>query len=593
MTAMCTYGLPRRSFTMPHYAPDQTVRELGIRPGDRVIDIGAGDRPFPRANVVTEAFLHDGSQRSGGQIRTDREYVECPMEKMPFADNEFDFAYCNHVLEHAADPEAACREIMRIAKRGYVETPAYWAEHVAGHPFHPWLLSWEDGTLVFRRKPYRQATAFDIALNGVVHRYWRQDRRAFVGDWQTTHRNQWTLQILWDGDGFPFRVQPSVPVEELPSKLYPDDEILVSRTGERLPPNNAYGQVYPTLFEEDLLARLDVVPTARILEVTAKEPRLRAAETHHVLDVEHPTLPFPDQSFDVVHCVDSLHEVADPRLLCEELMRVAGRGFLEVPAGWTWLLMGGARTRWLASDEGGVLRLRRRRFLDSPFCNVLAGEYAAEPDLRQRFDVTFRNVTHVQLPWVGRFDYQVDPTGDEFDYAVPAQAALAHAVNALRNRQVGASLDSVIEDYEQALALDPSNVAVKQELELTRQALASGTSIGWLDLPQIPPLAAGGALHTSVLVRNAGTTTWRSAGSGQVQLSYHWADMDGTAIVVDGGRSSLPRDARPGDIVRVPLALTAPAAPGSYLLFLDFAEAGGGWLGERGAYRAQQVVQVQ
>ena len=48
---------------------------------------------------------------------------QCSIENLPFADSEFDFVYCSHVLEHVDNPEAACRELMRVAKRGYIETP--------------------------------------------------------------------------------------------------------------------------------------------------------------------------------------------------------------------------------------------------------------------------------------------------------------------------------------------------------------------------------------------------------------------------------------------------------------------------------------
>jgi ubiquinone/menaquinone biosynthesis C-methylase UbiE len=43
---------------------------------------------------------------------------------MPFADNSFDFVCCSHVLEHVSDPERACSELMRVARRGYIEVPA-------------------------------------------------------------------------------------------------------------------------------------------------------------------------------------------------------------------------------------------------------------------------------------------------------------------------------------------------------------------------------------------------------------------------------------------------------------------------------------
>jgi len=49
--------------------------------------------------------------------------TECSVESMPFADKEFDFVYCSHVLEHVESPEKACNELMRVSKSGYIETP--------------------------------------------------------------------------------------------------------------------------------------------------------------------------------------------------------------------------------------------------------------------------------------------------------------------------------------------------------------------------------------------------------------------------------------------------------------------------------------
>ena len=56
------------------------------------------------------------------------------------------------MLEHVADPETACRELMRIAKRGYLECPRSWFEFVLGSPQHRWLVNLECDTLIFREK---------------------------------------------------------------------------------------------------------------------------------------------------------------------------------------------------------------------------------------------------------------------------------------------------------------------------------------------------------------------------------------------------------------------------------------------------------
>jgi SAM-dependent methyltransferase len=42
----------------------------------------------------------------------------------PFPDKFFDFSFCSHLLEDVRDPLAVVRELSRVAKSGYVETPS-------------------------------------------------------------------------------------------------------------------------------------------------------------------------------------------------------------------------------------------------------------------------------------------------------------------------------------------------------------------------------------------------------------------------------------------------------------------------------------
>jgi ubiquinone/menaquinone biosynthesis C-methylase UbiE len=67
--------------------------------------------------------------------------VVADIARLPFADKSFDYVYCSHVLEHADDPLAVCRELVRIGKRGYIETPtlakdALFAWHDSPHKWH-------------------------------------------------------------------------------------------------------------------------------------------------------------------------------------------------------------------------------------------------------------------------------------------------------------------------------------------------------------------------------------------------------------------------------------------------------------------------
>jgi ubiquinone/menaquinone biosynthesis C-methylase UbiE len=86
-------------------------------------------------------------------IKDDRPFISCTVESTPFTDKEFDFVYCSHVLEHLDDPAKACEELMRIGKRGYIETPSKSSDimfnftKIPNH--HRWHTQVLDQTLIF------------------------------------------------------------------------------------------------------------------------------------------------------------------------------------------------------------------------------------------------------------------------------------------------------------------------------------------------------------------------------------------------------------------------------------------------------------
>lgn len=154
--------MPQRSgfnefgLNVPCADRDATIEILGIAASDRVLEVGGGGNPFPRANVVCDLTFGSSSQRNGAPaaFRSDVAYVEAPCESLPFADGEFDFVYCTQVLEHVRDPQAACAELARVARRGFVETPSRLGELVNGNPTHRWIVDASEGTLVFSPRPF-------------------------------------------------------------------------------------------------------------------------------------------------------------------------------------------------------------------------------------------------------------------------------------------------------------------------------------------------------------------------------------------------------------------------------------------------------
>jgi hypothetical protein len=155
---------------------DNAQRLLASIPdGAKVIDVGGGAAPFPRADYVIDAMpfekLGAGSdgnihQRLGVQPRysADR-WIQtdlCARRPWPIEDKAFDFAICSHLLEDIRDPIWVCSELRRIARAGYIEVPSRVVEQSkgienprhAGYYHHRWLIRRSPNGLEFRHKPH-------------------------------------------------------------------------------------------------------------------------------------------------------------------------------------------------------------------------------------------------------------------------------------------------------------------------------------------------------------------------------------------------------------------------------------------------------
>lgn len=60
---------------------------------------------------------------------------------IPYPDKHFGACIASHVVEHLDDPEAALREMHRVADKVYAITPKWWAPHTWLHPGHQWFVS--------------------------------------------------------------------------------------------------------------------------------------------------------------------------------------------------------------------------------------------------------------------------------------------------------------------------------------------------------------------------------------------------------------------------------------------------------------------
>lgn len=144
--------------TIDAYPTGNSHTEITYHQNWRVLDLGSGHNPHARANVLVDKFLIDDptvSGRSGRdtKIPKNKIFIVGDVAALPFKDKTFDFIVCSHVAEHIESVDDFCQEMIRVAERGYIETPSKIAEILRHPPYHIWYVSNKKGRLVFEAIP--------------------------------------------------------------------------------------------------------------------------------------------------------------------------------------------------------------------------------------------------------------------------------------------------------------------------------------------------------------------------------------------------------------------------------------------------------
>lgn len=165
-----------------------------IQPGHMVLDVGGGIRPLNRANYVldflswdqrtnlTPYFLDVWPEPHFSQA-TWVKWDICSRDPWPFKDKQFDFVLCKGTLEDVRDPIWVCREMMRVAKAGFLDVPTRVLESMpgvertryCGYSHHHWLCEAVEGGIQFTFK-HTQLHAYS-RFHVTVGPSWLSDRR--------------------------------------------------------------------------------------------------------------------------------------------------------------------------------------------------------------------------------------------------------------------------------------------------------------------------------------------------------------------------------------------------------------------------------
>lgn len=182
---------------------DSLERILTTLPDDAlVLDVGGWAKPLSRADWVIDhmpyatrgLYGHDGdptAERFTANTWVVRDI--CDRDPFPFAEGQFDFVVCSHVLEDVRDPIWVCREMSRVGKAGYIETPSRLEEQCygfqgpwAGWGHHRWLVEPEGDRLVFVMKHHvvhgRTTDHFPTWFHGVLS----EEEKTVTYWWQGT-----------------------------------------------------------------------------------------------------------------------------------------------------------------------------------------------------------------------------------------------------------------------------------------------------------------------------------------------------------------------------------------------------------------------
>ncbi|MEK9143478.1 MAG: methyltransferase domain-containing protein [Patescibacteria group bacterium] len=163
---------------------------MDIKRTDLVLEIGSGNNPNRRADILCDRFITSSHERAGGfSVVIDRPMVVADGMRLPFRDKTFDYVIASHIFEHMEDPAGFAREIMRVGKSGFIEVPSAISERVFGWDFHHWYCGLHGGVLTFT--PKRKGERF----GGFFHRLIAQSlwfRKSFEA-----HEDEWYTRMTW------------------------------------------------------------------------------------------------------------------------------------------------------------------------------------------------------------------------------------------------------------------------------------------------------------------------------------------------------------------------------------------------------------
>jgi SAM-dependent methyltransferase len=163
---------------------------ITIQPQWKVLDVGSGHQPNRRANVLLERYLEATIHRTNQNvpIPSDKQMIVGDALSMPFPDKTFDFVVASHIAEHVDDPIQFCKEIQRVSKNGYIETPGPLTEWLMPTASHKWIVAKNGNEVIFRENHYKTSSSM------MFFRFFYLNREGYVP--KTLYSNNAIMKLL-------------------------------------------------------------------------------------------------------------------------------------------------------------------------------------------------------------------------------------------------------------------------------------------------------------------------------------------------------------------------------------------------------------
>ena len=159
----------------------------------KILDIGCNRDAVKYAQTVA-----DIQNLSDFYKNKDKDFVLIENKNLPFKDNQFDFIYASHVIEHVDDVSYFIKELQRISKQGYIELPSMLEDNIVLSENnildHKWFFQFDDVRNILLAEKKRQLIE-PFITHGVL-----------FGSLRKNFRSSLVLELLWeDNINFEFK----------------------------------------------------------------------------------------------------------------------------------------------------------------------------------------------------------------------------------------------------------------------------------------------------------------------------------------------------------------------------------------------------